>query len=129
MIKNGFKAFKCLHCGNIIAMIDASGVPLVCCGENMHELKANTTDGAKEKHVPVVSVSAGKVEVSVGSVEHPMLPEHHIAWVVLETEHGNQIKYLDVTGKPKAEFAVSDGDKPVAVYEYCNLHGLWKAEI
>ena len=119
----------CKHCKNIITMVEDKGVPVVCCGEKMTELKANTSDGAGEKHVPVVQVEGSKVTVKVGEVTHPMLEEHHIAWIYLETSQGGQIKYLDHTGAPEAVFALAEGEQAVAAYEYCNLHGLWKAEI
>lgn len=123
------KFFKCVHCGNIVEMVQDSGVPLVCCGEKMKELTANMVDASTEKHVPVVNVEGNKVKVKVGEVTHPMTEEHHIVWIYLQTEQGRQRKYLDVDGAPEAEFALTDGDKPVAAYEYCNLHGLWKADI
>ena len=122
------KFFICRHCGNIIGMIYASGVPVVCCGEEMEELVANTTDGAHEKHVPVVEVKGNVVDVKVGSVAHPMVEAHYIQWVYLETKHGGQRKALKPGDEPHVTFTVID-DEPVAVYEYCNLHGLWKAEI
>ena len=90
------------------------------------ELVANTTDAAQEKHVPVITQKDNTVTVNVGSVEHPMLPEHFIGWVLLETECGFQIHYLKPGMKPEAVFEVNE--KVVAAYEYCNLHGLWKAE-
>ena len=95
----------------------------------MTELKGNTSDGATEKHVPVVSVDGDKVTVKVGSVDHPMLEEHFIQWIVLETTKGFQKKNLKPGEKPEATFALTDGEKAVAAYEYCNLHGLWKADI
>lgn len=122
------KFFICRHCGNIIGMIYASGVPVVCCGEEMEELVANTTDGAHEKHVPVVEVKGNVVDVKVGSVAHPMVEAHYIQWVYLETKNGGQRKTLKPGDEPHVTFTVID-DEPVAVYEYCNLHGLWKAEI
>ncbi|WP_396327379.1 desulfoferrodoxin family protein [Hydrogenoanaerobacterium sp.] len=123
------KFFICKHCGNLVGMINNSGVRMVCCGEQMDELKPNTVDAAQEKHVPVVEVSGNLVTVKVGSVAHPMLEEHHIAWIYLQTEQGGQRKELKVGGAPEATFALVEGDKPVAAFEYCNLHGLWKAEI
>ncbi len=123
------KFFICKHCGNIITLLEDSGVPVVCCGENMKELTANTTDGAQEKHVPAVEKEGNKLSVAVGSVLHPMLPEHHIAWIYLQTNLGGQFKYLEVGAEPKAEFILSEGETPVAAFEYCNLHGLWKAAI
>ena len=122
------KFFVCKHCGNLIGMIENSGVPIVCCGEKMTELVANTVDASLEKHTPVVNVNGDKVEVVVGSVEHPMLEEHFIKWIYLETKKGGQRKALKPGEAPKATFAVTD-DEPVAVYAYCNLHGLWKTVI
>ena len=123
------KIFKCNHCGNIFEVVNDAKVIPVCCGEPMKELKANTTDAAQEKHVPEVSVEGNLIKVKVGSVEHPMTEEHHIAFIYLETENGVARKDLDHTGKPEAVFALAEGEKPVAVYEYCNLHGLWKKEL
>ena len=122
------KFYKCNHCGNIITYAEDKGVPVMCCGEKMTELVPNTTDGAAEKHVPVIEINGDLVTVTVGEVEHPMLEEHHIRWVDLETKEGIQRKELAVGGKPQATFALSEGDAVVAAYEYCNLHGLWKAE-
>ena len=121
------KFYICKHCGNIIAKVKDSGVPVVCCGEKMAELVPGTTDAAVEKHVPVYEVKDGKVYVTVGSVEHPMLPEHYIEWVSLQTKQGNQRKCLKPGEAPKVCFSLSEGDEVEAVYEYCNLHGLWKA--
>ena len=120
--------FICRHCGNLIGMIFESGVPMMCCGEDMEQLEPNTSDGAGEKHVPVVSIEDGVVHVSVGEVPHPMLPEHYIQWVYLQTERGGQRKALNPGEEPKVSFWIGD-DKPVAVYEYCNLHGLWKTDL
>lgn len=121
------KFYKCEHCGNIIAMVKDAGVPVVCCGQKMTELVANTEDAAQEKHVPVYEVKGNIVEVTVGSVEHPMLEEHYIQWIALQTNLGNQRKALKPGEAPKAAFALLDGETVEAVYEYCNLHGLWKA--
>ncbi len=123
------KFYKCNTCGNIITKLVDSGVPVSCCGSPMEELKPGTTDAAVEKHVPFVTVDGNVVKVQVGEVEHPMLDEHFIQFVVLETESGSLIKNLKSGDKPAAEFVLADGDKPVAVYEYCNLHGLWMKEI
>jgi superoxide reductase len=122
------KFYKCKHCGNIVGMIHSSGAPLTCCGERMEELVPNTVDAAKEKHVPVVTVEGNKVVVEVGSVAHPMLEEHFIQWIYLQTKNGGQRKCLAPGQEPKATFALED-DEVVAVYEYCNLHGLWKTEV
>jgi len=122
------KFFICKHCGNLIGVINASGAPITCCGEEMQELIANTSDGAKEKHVPVFEVTDNIVNVTIGSVEHPMTEEHHIAWVYLKTNHGGHRKDLKVGESPKVQFALSEGETLVEVYEYCNLHGLWVAK-
>ncbi|MGI5897338.1 MAG: desulfoferrodoxin family protein [Oscillospiraceae bacterium] len=122
------KFFVCKHCGNIVGLIHNAGVPLVCCGEPMQELKANTTDAAQEKHVPVVTVAGDTVTVSVGSVSHPMTSEHSIQWIYLQTKHGGQRKALLPEEEPKAVYKLVD-DEPVAAFAYCNLHGLWKADI
>lgn len=121
------KFYICPHCGNIAVKVEDKKVPLVCCGQPMKELVAGTSDGAAEKHVPVYSVENGVVSVSVGEVEHPMLAEHHIRWVVVQTKTGWQIKYLEPGTKPEVKFAIAEGDEVVAVYEYCNLHSLFKA--
>ena len=123
------KFYVCKHCGNFVGMIHASGVQMICCGDPMTEVVPNTTDAAQEKHVPVIAVDGNKVTVDIGSVPHPMTPEHHIAWVYLETEQGGQRKCLAVDGAPHMEFALTPGDKAVAAYAYCNLHGLWKASL
>ncbi len=122
------KFYICKHCGNIIGMIHSSGAKVVCCGDPMTELVPNTTDASNEKHVPVITVDGNKVRVEVGSVLHPMTEDHHIAWIYIHTEKGGQRKVLDHTGAPIAEFILTDNDKLVAAYEYCNLHGLWKAD-
>jgi superoxide reductase len=123
------KFYVCKHCGNIIAFLESSGVPVVCCGEKMSELVPNTTDGATEKHVPVIEVDGNKVTVTVGSVAHPMVAEHYIKWICLQSKQGNQRKFLNPGDAPTAVFMLSDGDEPEAAYEYCNLHGLWKATV
>lgn len=121
------KFFICEHCGNIVAFVKNSGVPVVCCGEKMKELIPGTTDAAVEKHIPVYRVEDGKVFVTVGSVAHPMLPEHYIEWVSLQTKLGNQRKVLNPGDKPEVCFSICEGDEVEAVYAYCNLHSLWKA--
>lgn len=121
------KFYICDHCGNIIAYAENKGVPVICCGEIMRELKPNTTDAATEKHVPVISVDGKIVTVTVGSVAHPMTEEHHISWIALETKEGNQRKELPVNGPSSAKFALSENDELLFAYAYCNLHGLWKA--
>ena len=123
------KFYKCDHCGNVAVKVYDKKVPLMCCGEKMVELTANTTDAATEKHVPVVSIDGAKVDVVVGEVEHPMTEEHLITMIVLETKKGFQVAELTADDAPKASFAIAEGDEAVAVYEYCNLHGLWVANL
>lgn len=123
------KLYKCAHCGNIVEIVEDHGVNPVCCGEAMKLLNPNTTDAATEKHVPVVEIEGNKVSVKVGSVEHPMMPEHHIAYIFLETNFGVHRANLDPAGKPEAQFVLAEGEKAAAAYEYCNLHGFWKAEL
>ena len=95
----------------------------------MTKLEPNTSGAAVEKHMPVAKAEGNKVVVEVGSVEHPMVAEHLINWILLETKQGAQKKVLTAAGAPKAEFVLSEGDEAVAVYAYCNLHGLWKADV
>lgn len=121
------KFFKCPTCGKIIAIVEEKPCPTMCCGKPMEEIVANTQDGAHEKHIPVVKIENGIVKVTVGEVEHPMLEAHFIQWIALETNLGNQRKTLKPGGKPYAEFALLPGEEVKAVYEYCNLHGLYKA--
>lgn len=120
--------YICSKCKKIISIIQKSACATVCCGEDMQELKANITDGATEKHVPVVSVNGNQVEVRVGSAEHPMAEDHWIEWIALETKHGVQRKTLNPGERPFAAFALAD-DVAVAAYAYCNKHGLWKKDI
>ena len=121
------KFFKCRHCGNVVEKVVDSGVAVVCCGEKMEELIPNTVDASGEKHIPVVTkIDDCTIKVEVGSVAHPMAPEHHISFIYVETENGGIIAHLK--DKPEATFCICN-DKPVAVYEYCNLHGLWKVEL
>jgi len=114
---------------SLVMMIGGNGAELSCGGKPMSFLTANTTDAAQEKHVPQVTVDGNKIRVQVGSVAHPMTEAHLIQWIYLQTKRGGQYVHLSATDKPEAEFLVADGDTPVAVYEYCNLHGLWKADI
>jgi superoxide reductase len=109
-------------------MVHDSGVNPVCCKEEMKQLRANTVDASKEKHVPSVKVNNNRVEVVIGEVIHPMVESHYIEWIYLETKKGSQIKMLKPGEEPKAVFVLED-DTPMAVYEYCNLHGLWKKSI
>ena len=119
--------FICNHCGNIIAMIKDNGIPIKCCGENMQEIIPGTSEGAREKHIPVYHINGETVTVSVGETEHPMTAEHYIDWVCIETEDGFQLKTLTPGVSPRISFSISKDDKVKAVYAFCNLHSLWKA--
>ena len=121
------KFCKCKKCGSIIAMVKEGGCPIMCCGEEMKEIIPGTTDAAVEKHVPVYEVKGNKVYVTVGATEHPMLPEHYIEWIAVQTSAGNQRKELKPGDAPKACFALCEGEEVRAVLAYCNLHSLWKA--
>ena len=118
--------YICEHCGNIIAKVRDSGVPVICCGQPMTQIVPGTSDGAHEKHVPVYTVEGNIVTVTVGAVEHPMVDVHYIEWISLQTSSGNQRKVLKPGDAPKACFALCEGDKVEAVFAYCNLHSLWK---
>ncbi|MFV0381464.1 MAG: desulfoferrodoxin family protein [Breznakia sp.] len=115
---------KCEDC-DIIALVLKDGK--VCAGEDM-EIIANSTDGAGEKHVPAIKRDGDLLHVQVGEVEHPMTKEHHIAWIYVETKTGGMLRHLNVDDKPTATFNVAN-EEVTAVYEYCNLHGLWKVEL
>ena len=113
----------------LVMLINKNAAELACNGAPMKVLTANSTDAAQEKHVPVVEVDGNKITVKVGSVAHPMTEPHLIEWIYLQTKKGGQHRYLTATDKPEAVFYIAEDDTPLAVYEYCNLHGLWVAKI
>ena len=119
------KFYRCKHCGQIIAKVKNSNVPIICCGEPMSEIVPSSTDAAVEKHVPLVNKQGNKVVVKVGSVEHPMVNEHYIEWVALQSKSGNQRKSLKPGDKPEVCFYIAEDDEIVCAYAYCNLHSLW----
>ena len=121
------KFLRCSVCGQIVAMVKQTGAFVMCCGKPMEEIIPGTTDASVEKHVPVYKVENDKVYVTVGSVVHPMSPEHYIEWISLQTNQGNQRKLLKPNDKPEACFSICQGEQVEAVYAYCNLHSLWKA--
>ncbi|MBQ2661356.1 MAG: desulfoferrodoxin [Clostridia bacterium] len=125
----GSKFYVCSHCGNLIGMVNNAGVPMICCGEPMTLLEPNTVEASTEKHLPVVTREEGKVKVAIGDVPHPMIPEHFIGFVYLQTERGGQRKCLKAGEAPEVTFAVTEDEKPLAVFAWCNLHGLWKTEL
>lgn len=122
------KFYVCSHCGNVVEMVKDKGVPVVCCGQKMDELVPNATEASGEKHLPEVRVENGVVKVCVGTVNHPMQDEHYIEWVSLQTDRGSLRKSLRPGDEPTVVFRL-DGDQPLAVYAYCNLHGLWMTRL
>ncbi len=118
--------FRCNLCGNIVGLVKNGGGQLVCCGQPMEKLEANVTDASHEKHVPVIVKEGEKLIVSVGSAPHPMVPEHYIEWIALVTDDRSVIVHLKPGMEPKTEFCAFP---KAIVYAYCNLHGLWKAEL
>lgn len=123
------KFYICKHCGNVITKLTSSQVPVQCCGEDMQPLEAGVTDAAVEKHVPAVTVEGNLVKVNVGTVAHPMTAEHLIQWVAVVTDRDALIHWFHPEEAPEAVFALAEGQQAKEVYAYCNLHGLWKAEL
>ncbi|HZK19223.1 MAG TPA: desulfoferrodoxin family protein [Treponemataceae bacterium] len=120
--------YLCEKCGNLIVMINDAGINPFCCGIKMKKLVPSEVDAATEKHVPFVTVQGDTVSVQVGEVAHPMTEAHLIKWIYVQTEKGSQLKKLTAEDEPNAVFELKD-DKAIAVYEYCNLHGLWKKSL
>ena len=123
------KFLRCRTCGRLVMALPGGKDSADCCGEGTAELlTANTTDAAREKHVPVIEAQGSKVTVKIGSAPHPMVEAHYIQWIYLQTKNGGQFHFFAPGDAPEATFTLPEGDAPVAAYEYCNLHGLWKAE-
>ncbi|MBU1003822.1 MAG: desulfoferrodoxin [Proteobacteria bacterium] len=120
------EVYKCNVCGNIVEVLHGGAGDLVCCGENMKLFKENTVDAAKEKHVPVIEKTATGYKVSVGSVAHPMEEKHWIEWIELIADGKSYTQFLKPGQEPVAQFCIKAGK--VSAREYCNLHGLWKAD-
>ncbi len=121
------KFYRCMRCGNQIEMIHDAGPNPICCGADMREMIPGTSDGAAEKHVPAVSVDGNRVSVQIGETIHPMMEAHYIEWILIETKKGTQRRNLAPSDEPKASFLLEADDELVAVYAYCNLHGLWES--
>lgn len=121
------KFYYCEDCGNLVIMLNNSGVPIICCGQKMVELKPETAGASLEKHIPIYRVEGNQVVVTVGAAEHPMEQEHFIEWIAVQTRESSQCKALRPGQPPKAVFALCEGDEVEAVYAYCNQHGFWKA--
>lgn len=119
------KIYQCKHCGNVVVKTIDSGVKVECCGEPMEEVAVHTFEGGVEKHLPVVTWEPSHLHIEVGSVLHPMSPEHHISFLVIEWENRIEIVWLE--GQPKADVCTSC-QRPKAIYAFCNIHGLWKKD-
>lgn len=123
------KFYKCVHCGNIAIKVYDSGVPLVCCGEDMIELVPDTQEASLEKHIPDVHIEENHIHVNIGSLDHPMEDEHYIQFICLIKDAGYEIHPLRPGQAPATDFYLGLGEKAVSVYEYCNIHGLWKLDL
>ena len=119
------KFYRCGHCGNIMTLLTSGGVPVICCGEKMRQMRAGSVEASLEKHIPVYSVEKQIVRVQIGVAPHPMEQEHWIEWIVLETNYGYSVRHLYPGNKPEAVFALVQGETVKGIYEYCNIHGLW----
>lgn len=117
--------YRCPICGQIISIVKDTNLPVICCGQRMLEITACSEDASIEKHVPVFTVSDNKVEVNIGSSDHPMTEDHYIEWIALQTNSGNQRKILKPGDKPHAVFYIGPDDKVKSIYAYCNIHSLW----
>ena len=123
------KIYRCRLCGNIVVHLYDSGMPLTCCGEEMELVEPASEMASLEKHVPVVERFADKVIVSVGETPHPMTKDHYIEWILLQSKTGFQVHYLKPGDAPVFEFHIPEKITPIAVYAYCNIHGLWVKEL
>ena len=119
------KIFKCKKCGKLIIVAKDTTSNTTCCGEEMVELIANTVDAAVEKHVPVVDIEESSIVVTCGEVIHPMTEDHYIEFMIIETNKGYDIKYLNPGEEPKCIFNLVDDEELISAFAYCNLHGLW----
>jgi superoxide reductase len=115
--------FRCDVCDNILVMLLKNEDHKTCCEQYMTVLKPNSTDGAGEKHIPVISRNNGSIHVVVGETQHPMLPEHYIEIITIDAAEKTEIAYLSPGSEPMADFTDNGSG---TVYEYCNIHGLWK---
>lgn len=123
------KHFVCKKCGNLVAMINDAGKILSCCKNDMDEVTPNVTEASREKHTPTIKRKGNTVEVIVGDkIVHPMEPEHFISWVCLITDSGSQRKMISEKKEPRVVFHISDGEKVIKAFAFCNLHGLWSRE-
>ena len=123
------KFLLCRRCGNLIEMINDSGVTPICCGTDMDVLTANTTEAATEKHIPVIEINGNIAKVTVGEILHPMEEAHYIEWIYLETNKGIKRVNLKPGDEPIVNFALAEDETVTSAYAYCNLHGLWLKEL
>ena len=126
-MKNQRHFLRCDICGNIVGIIDNMKASPICCGQEMKSLVPNTVDASQEKHIPVARREGDKLIVDIGSVAHPMTEEHHISWIAVVKGPLTQRLTLEKTGQPSVSFAISGGD--ITIYAYCNIHGLWAADV
>ncbi|MDY2914191.1 MAG: desulfoferrodoxin family protein [Candidatus Enteromonas sp.] len=122
------KFYRCLACGSIVAKINSVGESPWCCGKPMMEIKPGVTEAATEKHIPVITRNGNEVTATVGSVLHPMDPDHYIEWIYFETCCGGTFRFLKPGDAPKASILLREGEKFIAAYAYCNKHGLWEGK-
>lgn len=123
------KFYECKTCGNIMVLFEDSGVIPMCCGSPMKDLTPLVEDNGKEKHVPVITVNGNTVTIKVGDTPHPMMDEHYVKWIMLETNMGEYKRYLKPGMEPTITFNLVDGEHPVSAYEYCNIHSLWSKQV
>lgn len=117
--------YRCAVCGNLICMVNDSGVTPTCCGEEMERVVAHISDSGAEKHLPEICHEGSRILVSVGSIPHPMTDSHYIEWVLLQTNLGTYTRRLQPDTIPEACFRIRSDEHPVRAYALCNLHGLW----
>lgn len=121
--------YRCKTCGNLICMLEDSGVVPVCCGEEMEKLSANTVDASIEKHIPVIQQNGTQVKVFVGESAHPMLADHYIEWVIIITNKGFYGRSLSIGDQPEAIFEIESDEEVLSAYAFCNIHGLWVKKV
>ena len=123
------KFYKCSKCGQVVAKVVDSNVPITCCGEEMLELVPRFIEReGNEKHVPKLSIYKKKIIVKVGETLHPFTETHYISWIMVVSNKGVQVKEIKRGEEPIATFNLMKGEKVLEVFSYCNLHGLWKTD-
>ena len=121
--------YRCSICGNLITMLEDSGIAPVCCGQKMNKLDPGTTDASHEKHVPIIDCEERKVFITVGELPHPMSELHYIEWIWLQTTRGGHLRKLYPGEAPSARFRICASERPLCAWAWCNLHGLWKSAV